>query len=155
MEPIYMEISGSSASVTGECVLVAGTVGKKVQFSFDSAWQGLEKTAVFRANGKTMDAIRIEDSAVIPWELMHSPGCRLWAGVYGTGENGTVQIPTVWVDLGVIVPGADPSGDESADPQKPVWQQLSDEVEAALDEIIRYQDRLIDGIAVTQGGESA
>lgn len=155
MEPIYMEISENAVSVTGASVLVAGTVGKKVRFSFDSAWQGLEKTAVFRANGKTMDCIRIEDSAVIPWELMRSPGCRLWAGVYGTGENGTVQIPTVWADLGVILPGADPSGDESADPQKPVWQQLSDEVEAALDEIIRYQNRLIDGVIETQGGETA
>ena len=59
----------------------------------------------------------------MPWELLQSPGCRLWAGVYGTNPDGSLQIPTVWADLGVIQPGADPSGDESTEPTLPVWEQ--------------------------------
>lgn len=151
MKPIYMEISGNSVAVTGADTLVAGTVGLQVQVSFDSTWDKLEKTAVFRANGKTMDCIRITDQAVIPWELLQTPGCHLWAGIYGSGENGRIQIPTIWADLGCIQKGADPSGDESAEPSKPIWQQLSDEVEAALEEIIRYQNQIVNGEIVVTG----
>ena len=88
----------------------------------------------------------------MPWELLKRPGCRLWCGVYGTDEDGALQLPTVWVDLGEILPGADPSGDESADPTAPVWQQLTEDVEKALDEIIRLQNAIIaDGIPAEGG----
>ena len=145
MEPICIAVSGNTAAVTGGYPPVSGTGGLTVQLSFSPEWEALSKTAVFRANGRTMDCVRIQERATVPWELLKNPGCRLWVGVYGTNEDGTVQIPTAWADLGVIVPGADPSGDESAAPSLPVWEQLSGEMEAALDEIIRYQSLLING----------
>ena len=76
---------------------------------------------------------------------MAKPGCRLWAGVYGINETGSVQLPTVWADLGVIQPGADPSGDESAQPTLPVWQQLTRDVEEGLQAIIHLEEQLIAG----------
>jgi len=97
-----------------------------------------------------MDCIGVKDSTVVPWELLKSPGCRLWAGVYGTNTDGSLQIPTVWVDLGIIQPGADPSGDESAEPSLPVWEQIQAEVgsiETALDGILAIQEALIGGAA--------
>lgn len=145
MEPIYIAVSGNTAAVTGGYPPVSGTVGLTVQFSFSPEWESLSKTAVFRANGKTMDCIHIQEKAVVPWELLKTPGCRLSAGVYGTNEDGTIQMPTVWADLGVIVPGADPSGDEGAVPSLPIWEQLTGEIETALDEIIRYQRSMING----------
>ena len=123
MKSIKITVTDCLASVTETLSVVSGTVGLPVEFSFDDAWAGLNKTAVFRANGKTMDVLNVTSFATVPWELLKTPGCRLWAGAYGTNPDGSLQIPTVWADLGVIQPGADPSGDESADPTLPVWEQ--------------------------------
>ncbi len=156
MEAIQMTVTGTSAVVSGKYPITAGTVGLPVEFTFDSQWQPLQKTAVFRVSGKCLDCVNIEKSAIVPWELLKRPGCRLWCGVYGTDDSGTLQIPTVWADLGEILPGADPSGDESADPTAPVWQQLTEDVESALDEIIRLQDSIIlGGIPAAEGGDGA
>lgn len=123
MKSIKITVTDCLASVTETLRVVSGTVGLPVEFSFDKAWEGLYKTAVFRANGKTLDVLNIINSAAVPWELLKTPGCRLWVGVFGTNSDGSLQIPTVWADLGVIQPGADPSGDESAEPTLPVWEQ--------------------------------
>lgn len=152
MEGIKIWVTGSSAGVTEEQPVVSGTVGLPVKFTFDEAWDNLEKTAVFRVNGKIMDQIHIQTEAVVPWELLVKPGCRLWCGVYGCNEDGTLQIPTVWVDLGTVEPGADPSGDESVSPTLPVWQQLTEDVEQALEEIIKMQDSIINGTPLTVTG---
>ena len=145
METIKISVTGNRAEVTSGVPVIAGTVGLSAAFTFDESWEHLEKTAVFRANGKTMDLLYLESVAEVPWELLQNPGCRLYAGVFGTTEDGTLQIPTLWADLGVIQPGADPSGDESADPSLPVWQQLTQNVENALNAILRYQEALING----------
>lgn len=143
MEPIEIDVSGSAAAVTKGQPVVAGTVGLPVKFSFDEGWTELEKTAVFRVNGTVMDQIHITAETVVPWELLTKPGCRLWCGVYGCSSGGKVQLPTVWADLGVVEPGAEPSGDVSAEPTLPVWQQLTGEVEQALDAILKLQDTII------------
>lgn len=146
MKSIKISITGCLASVTEAGQVVSGTVGLPVEFAFDDAWENLNKTAVFRANGKTLDTVDISDYTTVPWELLMMPGCRLWAGVYGTNADGSLQIPTVWADLGIIQPGADPSGDESADPSLPVWEQVRSElgdIDAALDNIIQIQNDLL------------
>lgn len=146
MKSIKITVTDCLASVPETLCVVSGTVGLPVEFSFDDAWAGLNKTAVFRANGKTMDVLNVTSFATVPWELLKTPGCRLWAGVYGTNPDGSLQIPTVWADLGVIQPGADPSGDESADPSLPVWEQMRGElgeIDAALEHIIRIQNDLV------------
>ncbi len=154
MKPIQLSVTGNVLSVTAKPVLTAGTVGLPVEITFDEAWEDLEKTAVFRANGKTLDSIHIQSRTVVPWELLTAPGCRFYVGIYGTNSDGSLQIPTIWGDLGVIQPGADPAGDESAIPGLPVWQQLSNQVEQALEEIIDYQNRIISGeIIPTQAGD--
>ena len=148
METIKIAVTGSLAAVTENLPVVSGTVGLTVDFIFDDAWEGLNKTAVFRANGKSLDVLNVTNAVAVPWELLKNPGCRLWAGVYGTNADGSLQIPTIWADLGIIRPGAEPSGDESADPTLPVWEQIRTEVgdiEAALDSIIAIQESLIGG----------
>lgn len=148
MKTIQITVTGNQTVVTQTAVPVSGTVGLPVDFIFDDAWEGLNKTAVFRANGKSLDVLNVTDAVAVPWELLKNPGCRLWAGVYGTNSDGSLQIPTIWADLGIIQPGADPSGDESADPTLPVWEQIRAEVgdiEAALDGILAIQENLIGG----------
>lgn len=133
MEKITIQVSGNQVFVTNRQPLVAGTVGMPVEFTFDGHWQDLQKTAVFRCDGITYTVLELEDRAAIPWELLRKPGCTVYTGVYGASADGAVQTPTLWVELGTVQPGADPSGDESADPTLPVWQQLSNRLDSLVD----------------------
>ena len=57
MESVKISVSGNLTSVVVSEPLVAGTVGLPVMFSFDPSWQQLQKIAVFRVNGRTMDVL--------------------------------------------------------------------------------------------------
>lgn len=110
-----------------------------VEFVFSPAWDGLTKTAVF-SNGKTtVDVLAASwdgDTVPVPHEVLAVPGRHARVGVYGADESGVV-LPTVWVSLGKVQPGADPSGDVSADPALPVWAQLQKQI-GDLDDLQTY-----------------
>ena len=127
-----------------------------VQFVFSPEWDGLTKTAVF-SNGKTtvdvMAANWDGDTVTVPHEVLAVPGRHARVGVYGADESGVV-LPTVWVSLGKVQPGADPSGDASADPSLPVWAQLQSQI-GDLDDLKTYnKGNLVDAIneARSSGG---
>ena len=127
-----------------------------VQFVFSPEWDGLTKTAVF-SNGKTtVDVLAANwdgDTVHIPHEVLAVPGRHARVGVYGADESGVV-LPTVWVSLGKVQPGADPSGDASADPSLPVWAQLQKQI-GDLDDLKTYnKGNLVDAIneARSSGG---
>lgn len=109
-------------------ILTAGMTGAAVTLHFDSAWDGLRRTAVFRCGEKTVDVLLEEDTLSIPASILAAEQA-LELGLYGTDGEATV-IPTVWVTLGTVHPGADPSGDESTDPELPVWAQLLSRMDA-------------------------
>ena len=128
----------------------------KVQFVFSTEWDGLTKTAVF-SNGKTtVDVLAANwdgDTVPVPHEVLAVPGRHARVGVYGADESGVV-LPTVWVSLGKVQPGADPSGDASADPSLPVWAQLQNQI-GDLDDLQTYnKGNLVDAIneARSSGG---
>lgn len=110
-----------------------------VEFVFSPDWDGLTKTAVF-SNGKTtVDVLAANwdgDTVPVPHEVLAVPGRHARVGVYGADESGVV-LPTVWVSLGKVQPGADPSGDETADPSLPVWAQLQKQI-GDLDDLKTY-----------------
>lgn len=127
-----------------------------VQFVFSPEWDGLTKTAVF-SNGKaTVDVLEANwdgDTVPVPHEVLAVPGRHARVGVYGADESGVV-LPTVWVSLGKVQPGADPSGDETADPSLPVWAQLQKQI-GDLDDLKTYnKGNLVDAIneARSSGG---
>lgn len=127
-----------------------------VQFVFSPEWDGLTKTAVF-SNGKTtVDVLAANwdgDTVPVPHEVLAVPGRHARVGVYGADESGVV-LPTVWVSLGKVQPGADPSGDASADPSMPVWAQLQSQI-GDLDDLQTYnKGNLVDAIneARSSGG---
>lgn len=127
-----------------------------VQFVFSPEWDGLTKTAVF-SNGKTtVDVLAANwdgDTVPVPHEVLAVPGRHARVGVYGADESGVV-LPTVWVSLGKVQPGADPSGDASADPSLPVWAQLQSQI-GDLDDLQTYnKGNLVDAIneARSSGG---
>ena len=127
-----------------------------VEFVFSPEWDGLTKTAVF-SNGKTtVDVLAANwdgDTVPVPHEVLAVPGRHARVGVYGADESGVV-LPTVWVSLGKVQPGADPSGDASADPSLPVWAQLQSQI-GDLDDLKTYnKGNLVDAIneARSSGG---
>lgn len=127
-----------------------------VEFVFSDDWDGLTKTAVF-SNGKTtVDVLAANwdgDTVPVPHEVLAVPGRHARVGVYGANESGVI-LPTVWVSLGKVQPGADPSGDETADPALPVWAQLQKQI-GDLDDLQTYnKGNLVDAIneARSSGG---
>lgn len=124
MTNIKAVVTGAKIALELEGTLTAGMVGVPVAFSFDESWEGLSKTAVFRAGGLTMDVIGVEAVAIVPWEVLNKPHCTLYVGVHGVDAQGTVVIPTLWESAGVIQPGAEPNMDSTAKPSLPVWEQV-------------------------------
>lgn len=127
MKKIEITVTGNQASVTQSQPLISGSVGQPVAFVFDQAWDGLEIVTVFRVGERVLQSL--EQDTVIPWELLREPGCTLWAGAFGTDSRGTLQMPTVWVSLGQIACGAEPSGEESKEATLPLWQQVYNALE--------------------------
>lgn len=124
MAEIELYVNGTAIEVKKDHQLTTGMVGAKASFVFSEAWDGLTKTAVFRAGEVTRDVLNVGNEAQIPWEVLQTPGRNLYVGVYGTSADGTVVIPTKWGFAGMIYAGADPSGDTSTDKTMPVWAQL-------------------------------
>lgn len=114
MKPIKITVTGSNARVTEKPVITSGTVGLPVEFTFDKAWEGLSKTAVFRAGSRSFPVRCVQSTAIVPWEVLEKPGIGLYIGVFGTDTTGAVRIPTVWVLVdtvrqGTTVPDATPT----------------------------------------------
>ncbi|MBD5153552.1 MAG: hypothetical protein HDT15_00360 [Oscillibacter sp.] len=102
-----------------------------VRFEFSADWDGMKRTAVFRA-GEESRSVLLDGSGEcsIPWEMLEDPGIRLYAGVYGT-RDGDVVLPTVWTDLGMILTGAAP-GEDARLPTPELWQQELDRKQDVL-----------------------
>lgn len=93
-----------------------------VQFSFSPEWDGLQKTATFRAGNDSASVILEKSGEVsIPWEVLQTPGLLLQAGVYGR-KGAEIVLPTIWADLGVILEGTAP-GENARPPTLELWEQ--------------------------------
>ena len=120
-----VRLNEARAEVTSrKGILTSGMSGIFVQIEYGTEWETLSKTAVFRAGNITKDVFNISRTVEIPHEVLRQHGHTLEMGVFGLGESGTLVYPTVWVALGTIFPGTEPSGDESLDPTLPAWAQL-------------------------------
>ena len=129
MTNIQVTVSGAEAVAALEGQLTGGMVGVAAVFAFDESWESLEKTAIFRAGGESYCVREIEDVATVPWEVLRKSGCTLYVGVYGVSEDGTLAIPTLWAEVGIIQPGADPETTEGCDPTLPIWKQAIDKAD--------------------------
>lgn len=113
--------------VCGRCVqselLTSGMVGQPIEFEYSPDFDGLTLTAVF-TNGKTIvDVLNPGNQCVIPHEALDTVGTLVKVGIYATKGN-EIVIPTVYATIGIVLKGADPSGDVSVDPTLPVWAQI-------------------------------
>ena len=120
MEAIKITVTGAQALVTNAPVVTCGMVGLPVEVVFDEAWEGLEKTLVYRAGSVTRIQTGITDGGIVAREVLLQAGHTLRIGVYGTSPDGVV-IPTVWASAGMIRRGVDPEADPALEPQAPAW----------------------------------
>ncbi len=124
MEIAIVNVNAVSASLECGRQIPRGLVGGKVTIHYqDPVWDALIKTAVFRG-AVTKDVMNVSDTAEIPWETVETAGKKLYFGLYGTNADGSLVVPTVWTELGVIEGAADPSGDQSTEPSPDVWEQM-------------------------------
>ena len=133
-----IKFTGATAIASNHEALTVGAVGLVVRFEFNSAWDGLHKTAVFHCGGVTKDVLDSSFPAnicPIPWECLREEGETLYCGVYGTDSNGNIIIPSKMARLGTVHPAADPTGDESLDPTLPVWQQALNIAQDAMSQL--------------------
>lgn len=151
---IQITCKGNSAICTRTERLTSGMVGLQCEFVFDGAWDGLARTAVFWAGNEKRDVLLTGDTCTVPWEVLKTAGYQLVIGVYGTNAEGTLVIPTVYAMCGGIASGADPSGDESADPTLPVWGQMQGMIGDLGNLATSSKDNLVDAIneAAKSGG---
>lgn len=127
---IKIEVQDACAVCVQPQLLTTGMVGAVVEFSFDEAWDGLTRCAVFADGMVAKDVLLSGNTCVIPHEVLTTSGHVLCVGVYGTNAAGDVAIPTVYAEVGMIRPGADPTGDESYPPAPSVAAQLQERIEA-------------------------
>lgn len=100
----------------------------RVRFSFSPDWDGLGRTAVFKA-GDVSCSVALDETGecVIPWEALAVPGVWLEAGVYGAGD-GQMILPTGLVGLGMILEGVSPGG-EAQPPTPGIYEQMMGEIQ--------------------------
>lgn len=122
-------VTGTCARVTELKKLTSGLAGGEILVDYkDHIWANLNKTVVFRGIVEK-DVLTGETVVEIPWEVLGKPCKHLWVGFYGTDSDKNMIIPTVYADLGPVLPGTDPSGDDSTDPSLPVWAQLQEQID--------------------------
>jgi hypothetical protein len=151
MDGIKIQVTGNIAKVTEKPKrIVAGTVGLPVEFTFDSVWDDVVKTAVFLAGNRVYSVNEIDDSTTVPWEVLQEPGPRLVVGVYGESANGKEIIPTIWAEVSHIMFGAGLSGNPSDPSAAPIWQKLRNEM-ADVHEMV--EDGYISDTNINKDGE--
>jgi len=99
------------AVVGAKELITTRSAGIQCQFTFSEDWDGLSKFAIFRNGDDGQEVpVALPNSNLITIppqtcseEYVDEP---VFVGVYGSDGVGGVIIPTIWVSLGVLRPGA-------------------------------------------------
>ncbi len=154
---ISIFISKALGYVTDNETLTSGMVGAKVQLDFGEEWSGLQKTAIFKAGEVSRAVVQSEwDGNVcsIPHEVLRRAGEALLIGIYGVNENQKIVIPTVWVSIGAIRCGVDPSADASTSATLPVWAQIQATANSAKEAAEKAKELMESGMLITCTSQS-
>ena len=129
---IICQVSKAAITVAQSVLLTSGMVqAVQVRFCFSPEWEGLTRTAVFRAGQVSVSCLLDEQNCcTIPWECLQTAGTHLMVGVYGTRAQ-EVVLPTVECSLGLICTGAQPAENTPQEPTPTLVQQLLTTAEAA------------------------
>ena len=135
---IEIEVSAAGARLLQSEVLTSGRVGLRCRLRFDSSWDGLRKTAVV-AGSRSADLLLQDREFGIPAECLGRAGDSLKIGLRGTNGDGSLVIPTVWVNCGEILSGAELSQQPAQEQVKSLLAQIMDLTARAVDLAARLQ----------------
>jgi len=143
---MILNCAGAICTLTQADDIASGAVNTfTADFTFDSDWNGLTKTAVFQNRFQTIAVLLVSDSCTIPWEVMADPG-NLYIGCVGVTDSTTI-LTTNMLKVGRIVIGADTAADPSITPTPDVYDQIV----SLLAEKVEYTDIVDD---LTTGGSA-
>lgn len=123
-----IDVRGQTAHVLGGSLVVKNSVGiYECEFTFDEAWDGYGKSAVF-SNGRSAYTCVIADGrCTVPAAVLKYVG-RMAVGVYGVKDN--LRMPTVWTEPIVIRGGAFNAESAPDDPEPSVYDQIIELIES-------------------------
>lgn len=114
-DPIFI-LEATKSDIRCACreKIASGSVNAhSVEFQFNEDWDDLTKVAVFKIRDHVVKVLIDQETnqCTIPWDVFKKKyvGNALYAGVYGTGDDGNLIIPTIYISLGVLEEGADES----------------------------------------------
>ena len=125
---LTFHFSGVAGEMTETEMLTAGMAGKQVRFTFSEDWDGLRKVAIYQAGSITASTVDVQEVDVIPALVLAEPLQRLYVGVYGIREDGTLVKPTVFVEGPFIHISATLSDDPDFDPENSFWIRLEEAI---------------------------
>ena len=131
---LTFRFTGSAGIMTESEILVSGMVGKQVRFEFSEEWNGLNKTAVYRAGPVICTSEDIGSVDIIPEKVLAKALWRLYVGVCGTDTEGKTVIPTMFVPGPFIHIGVEEDTGPEYDPEDPKWADVME----ALGETVRF-----------------
>lgn len=108
-----VHISGAQAFAVDKKPITAGMAGAQVCMNYiDSVWNGLKKTVVFYG-AVTRYVVTDAEVVTIPAAVLTKPNIQLVVGVYGENAAGSLVIPTLRAELGMIRVGTMVSGNKA------------------------------------------
>ena len=97
-------VSGVEAVAVDVKKVTAGLTGAEVVMEYtDPLWNGLTKKVIFDG-AETVSAVEIDNRVIIPVEALRQEGVLLRVGVYGVSSDEELAIPTIWAEIGIVLP---------------------------------------------------
>lgn len=129
MTHINIKISKAVATAEKDGIITAGMVGVPVSFMFDSGWDGLIVTAVFKGSGAPISVPLLgATETVVPWEVLKRPSTLLRIGAEGRLPDGTLVIPTTWATVGIVMSGANATDDLAKPPTPTAFDRIMSQI---------------------------
>lgn len=129
MTHINVKISKAVATAEKDGIITAGMVGVPVSFMFDSWWDGLMVTAVFKGSGAPISVPLLgATETVVPWEVLKRPSTLLRIGAEGRLPDGTLVIPTTWATVDIVMSGANATDDLAKPPTPTAFDRIMSQI---------------------------
>ena len=139
MTRINLIVNGSKVRAEVDSILTSGSIGIPVTIQYDSSWDGLTKHLVCTSGkwgptGKPRAMLNVDAASTVPQEVMIAEN-HLYLGIEGRSKDGSVAVPTIWADCGMIFPGANANADLTVQPTLPVWGQMQAQLNKMQDDL--------------------
>lgn len=155
MTHINIKISKAVATAEKDGIITTGMVGVPVSFMFDSWWDGLIVTAVFKGSGAPISVPLLgATDTVVPWEVLKRPSTLLRIGAEGRLPDGTLVIPTTWATVGIVMSGANATDDLAKPPTPTAFDRIMSQIGNLDDLNTEAKDNLVAAVneAMEKGG---